>query len=551
NVINNKRTVQQIYNDGYRFAQPPAKPTLTLSQKDGNVVLYWDGSRSENSYDLVTKTKDFEGYKIYRATDVSFLDARTITNNFGVLSFDKPLAQFDLVDSVKGFFYPSANLLRNTNGSTFYLGSDNGIVHKFVDTTVVKGQTYYYAVVSYDKGWQLDPKDSRQREIFPTENSKFLFRDASGHITTDLNTGYITPGARPIGYQNARPSEIVKSAIFNGTGSIDINVVDEKAVKNNSYKIVYTDTLFHTQTKTWSLINTTTNDTLVKKSSLFYGETPIVEGFRVQQVNQEISIDRDNSGFSGTKEGGVLPKAFFTPLNTKFKFPSDYQIEFLAANDNVSVADTIEGIDPLLPTPVNVRVKNLTTNQNVPFSFVKVPGYVSTEFYFFFKENVDNSSIHTWIFNLSYPGSTAELEKQGKYVVKTSKPFAATDTVRFTMSASKIDGQTAANSLDLIKVVPNPYVVTHDQEAKLPSGQTSGRGERFIRFTHIPPGAKISIFTVRGELVRTLQAADLFSGDVRWNLRTEENLDAAFGVYVYVVDAPGIGTKTGKFALIK
>lgn len=198
-----------------------------------------------------------------------------------------------------------------------------------------------------------------------------------------------------------------------------------------------------------------------------------------------------------------------------------------------------------------MRVKNTTTNEDVKFSFFKNSGFAGTDYYFFFKENIDNKMVHTWALQLSYATVNAEIEKQGKYIVKTKKPFSSTDSVSFVMSAAKIDNGMAGNDLEKIKVVPNPYVVTHNQEAKLPSGQTSGRGERFIRFTHVPPGAKISIFTVRGELVRTLEATDLFSGDVRWNLRTEENLDAAFGVYVYVVDAPGIGTKTGKFALIK
>ena len=100
-------------------------------------------------------------------------------------------------------------------------------------------------------------------------------------------------------------------------------------------------------------------------------------------------------------------------------------------------------------------------------------------------------------------------------------------------------------------MVPNPYVVTHHGEARLLSTQTSGRGEREIRFTHVPPGAKISILTVRGELIKTLYHTDLYVGDVYWNLRTEENIDVAFGVYVFVVDVPQIGSKVGKFALIK
>ncbi len=43
----------------------------------------------------------------------------------------------------------------------------------------------------------------------------------------------------------------------------------------------------------------------------------------------------------------------------------------------------------------------------------------------------------------------------------------------------------------------------------------------------------------------------LYVGDVYWNLRSEENIEVAYGVYVYVIDAPDIGTTMGKLALIK
>jgi hypothetical protein len=39
-------------------------------------------------------------------------------------------------------------------------------------------------------------------------------------------------------------------------------------------------------------------------------------------------------------------------------------------------------------------------------------------------------------------------------------------------------------------------------------------------------------------------------GHVSWNLKSKENLDIAFGVYFYVVES-SVGTKTGKFAIIK
>jgi hypothetical protein len=52
-------------------------------------------------------------------------------------------------------------------------------------------------------------------------------------------------------------------------------------------------------------------------------------------------------------------------------------------------------------------------------------------------------------------------------------------------------------------------------------------------------------------LIKTLYHDNLFVGDVYWNLRTEENLDVAFGVYVFMVEAGDAGKKIGKFALIK
>ena len=36
-----------------------------------------------------------------------------------------------------------------------------------------------------------------------------------------------------------------------------------------------------------------------------------------------------------------------------------------------------------------------------------------------------------------------------------------------------------------------------------------------------------------------------------WDLTTKDNFPLAYGVYLYHVDAPGIGEKLGRFAVIK
>ncbi len=159
--------------------------------------------------------------------------------------------------------------------------------------------------------------------------------------------------------------------------------------------------------------------------------------------------------------------------------------------------------------------------------------------------------VKTWLVNFSYLGADVPLETEGKLMITTAKPFSKVDVVTFSVQGPDMDKSGNSTNLDLIKVVPNPYVVTHVGESALLSSQTSGRGEREIRFTRVPPGSSVSIFTVRGDKIRTLYQDELSVGNVYWNLRTDENLDVAFGVYIFVVETESGKTKIGKFALLK
>ncbi len=231
--------------------------------------------------------------------------------------------------------------------------------------------------------------------------------------------------------------------------------------------------------------------------------------------------------------------------------PNDYVIEFYDTIVDTSVADTVGlGASNMVPPqPINFKVKNLTTDQYVDAVYLRV-GTLSYTYSIWFKEYLQGQYVRTWRVNIRYR-DLDPLETAGTFNIKTLKPFNENDSFFFTMSGAQIDNQQAQDQLSKIKVVPNPYVVTHAGEQRLLSSQTSGRGEREVRFTYVPPGSKIQIFTVRGELVRTLYANDLYVGDVYWNLRSEENIEVAYGVYVYVIDAPDIGTTMGKLALIK
>ena len=40
-------------------------------------------------------------------------------------------------------------------------------------------------------------------------------------------------------------------------------------------------------------------------------------------------------------------------------------------------------------------------------------------------------------------------------------------------------------------------------------------------------------------------------GQEPWNLVSRDGMDVAYGVYIFHVDAPGVGETVGRFALIK
>src|SRR5262249_42346885 len=99
----NVHVVQQIYNANYQFAVPPAMPTLRGEASNGRVTLSWDDV-AERSLDPVSNDYDFEGYRIYRATDPEFRDVKVLTTGQGTPSTlnGKPIAQFALKDNRRG-----------------------------------------------------------------------------------------------------------------------------------------------------------------------------------------------------------------------------------------------------------------------------------------------------------------------------------------------------------------------------------------------------------------------------------------------------------------
>jgi hypothetical protein len=136
------------------------------------------------------------------------------------------------------------------------------------------------------------------------------------------------------------------------------------------------------------------------------------------------------------------------------------------------------------------------------------------------------------------------------YHATIRKPFGEGDVFAFTTSGEFVDQQKAKQQFTGDPyVVPNPYVGFASFEPE--RFAVTGRGERRMEFRGLPAQCVVRIYTVRGELVQTLRHDGSNDGYVAWDLRTKDNLDVAPGLFVFHVDAGELGTKIGKFAIIK
>ncbi len=563
-MFQNKQIVQEIYNNNYNFTKAPPKPHLIAIPGDQKVTLMWDSTAESFVDPSIPDTAfqhAFQGYKIYRSTGPGF------TENGG-----KPIATYGLNDGISGYFIPQSQTLAAL--PRFYLGDGLGLVHTFVDSGLQNGQGYFYAVTSFTKG---DAKDN----IYPAECSKFVSVDAEGVAHPDVNVAYVVPQAPVAGYMPANGGTIYHETPTYGTGTASLEVVDPlslRAIDGNVFHIIFNDTtisytpngaalpvIYPYSTASYSVVDVTSGDTLISDNPLDQsGQPPVFDGMRVSFVNDSTQLALSDSAFGWNSPalaeeypysisvfnlGGTTPSLYD---------PSDYRIQFSDHIVDTSMAVPSYGLPA---TPVNFTVKNLTTGQDAQFAYAPVYNrllsppvkYIDIITIPSFTGGNPNFG---WYVKFNGKDTTLELPKSDSatFTILTDKPFRKGDVFSFTAHADSVNKSLAENQLGLIRVVPNPYVAATTQEPPLPIGINSGRGTRKISFIHLPPKSTIYIFTSRGELIRKLTmppGQDISNGTVNWDLTTSANLSVAYGVYFYMVDAPGYGQKFGKIAIIK
>jgi hypothetical protein len=479
-----------------------------------------------------------------------------VTDGQGGLTYRKPLAQFDLVNDYQGYS-PIA-----VKGVQYWLGTNNGLVHTFVDTTVKNGITYYYAVTSFDHG---DPISG----LPPSECTKFIsVNSAYEIIEKGSNVQKARPEAPVSGYVPSAAEAMEKATGSTADGFVNIKVVYPDEVKDdNHYRITFKQDLDQNtfpKTKSFNLINLTSEDTLLHDCILFHDqdELPITDGFRLQFFN---SLEIMSVGTVSWNRPGLIPVR--VQKHTRYKDtgiitqPGDFIVVTGPVGIDTSIAFPVKS--PQLPSmPVNFKIINKTLNKKMKFAFSDKDVVAGQEGIFSSYSGgsskrdlviiLNDALIPGWeleIIKLTATSTdTLQYQSGDSLFINIKDPFLSQDSLNFTMKTEHVE--VAKSDLDLIRVVPNPYVVTADWEPLNP--YTSGRGPRELHFINLPPKCTIRIFNIGGQLVRELEHnSGIANGTVVWDMQTKDRLDIAYGIYLYYIDAGEYGKKVGKFAIIK
>ena len=554
----NSDYAQSLYNALFVAPIPPIPPVVEAIPGDRKVTLIW-GDTSETSYEPFSETDtdlvayDFEGYRVYRS--------RT-----GVEGDFEVLAEFDLANGITNDTEEDVDPEYGTPITvTVHLGDDSGLQRYFVDTDVLNGETYYYAVVAYD----YQPKRPKSLE--------------SGKRASMVQ---VIPGTNPAGYIAAYAPDTAThtSAGDLSDGAVTVEIVDPSLVTGHDYKVTFNSDF------TWNLTDVTTDSILLADQENQTGDSdyPFVDGMIVRVIGPELGfkdteLESDsltwyfNEAYMGGRN--ALNDLSFRIFRMDFVAdPGDttaaglYEDDFgnnpwgyfLADTMHISVPfefwdlgmtldDTTDDVrlwplmydfygDGRFYTDDYLIILNKNNSGNkYSEDFYSNPDHDTDNGAYWGYDPEDPISRYDWDYRFAFSEADPVWAK-GDYALLI--PYAINtpnDTFTFSTSNTYISSTQAKHDMDLIKAVPNPYFIRNilDRDPNV----------SHLMFTHLPKKCTIRIYTLAGNLIQKIEH-DSDSGQETWNVLTMNDQIPASGVYIYHVSSE-FGEKVGRFAIIR
>jgi hypothetical protein len=150
-----------------------------------------------------------------------------------------------------------------------------------------------------------------------------------------------------------------------------------------------------------------------------------------------------------------------------------------------------------------------------------------------------------WLRQSSLPnGQKKSFQEGDKIVITPNYALSPSVTYNFKLTATKNDVDSEGKSrIDKITVFPNPYYGASARERFL--------RETLVTFTNLPPTCTIRIYTLNGDMVKTIKRSDKYDTSLEdWDLKNSNGVPVASGMYIIHVETP-FGNKILKLAVIQ
>ncbi len=454
-------------------------------------------------------------------------------------------------------YIPSQDLIFEITGHLEEPEGNNGqLAYAYTDTGLINGMNYYYDVIAYD--------------FQPFASPRSLENGIKGTA--------VTPRSNATGISPAKAFD-VQHTLGISDGSVTVEVADPLSVTGHDYQVVFDDTS-HSYT-VWNLIDVTDGKTVLKDQTNQSGndDYQVAGGLLVKVMGPAFNIKSivevhnasglvdppDNVAYSWNSTHEFYVSSDQTNNFTRMNYRGligidDWEIRFTATGSEYYDWNYDIGATPKWPNRCPFEawnigpgtVDNTTDDRRIQITTLDDDGsgdWSAGDRIYLFEtdygtEPLPDIAVYTYpddfhigriIFNSSAPATGTIV----RFI--TNKPNALADVFTFKTDSAMIS--TDLVNLKDIKVVPNPYIVRNNWE---PSGDYSR-----IAFTHLPDKCTIRIYTLSGDLLRTLEHdSPVLDGNENWDLLTKNNQKIASGVYIYHVEST-YGEKIGKFAVVR
>jgi hypothetical protein len=365
------------------------------------------------------------------------------------------------------------------------IAPDKGLQYSYVDSAVVNGFEYWYTVTAYDAGDSTTPS---------LESPRGGSRDA-------LNLGIAIPQSSAIGRTPVLASNVTQTGTGTARVQFSVQPMDIPNAGGKTFDVAFAPTYDVAKGNLRSSITVSVDTVKPEAARLFALAFASPTAYRVFDLQTLVVVD------SGTYVSGA---------------PIRFNGLSLVLTDTSSLADARpEAGDSVLILP------GLTVVSGGVGVLSLRPLYYGTWYV------TDNGVVMSIVLADAAPGAKVTYA----------------DRFRFTTAPAVVDPARVANELDLVKVVPNPYLISSLYEEEFGTRGTRREPIRQLKFNHLPPTCTIYIFTIDGDKVVTIEH-NATGGTETWNMRAAGNREIAPGVYIYMVKTD-TAEKIGRFAVIK